>query len=102
MSVAPLTANSSAVKSSAQPMAVSSTFQSVIDSAMALPPNERLAVAAIIEHSLDDELPPLSSDEFRLEWLAELKRRWEDYQSGREPSYSEDEVHAMVNAMLGR
>ncbi len=75
--------------------------QAVIQSAMKLPLKDRQTVVAAIEHSLDDELPPLSPQEFREAWSAELQRRLDDYDSGRDPGFSEEEVQAMVEKLLG-
>ena len=76
--------------------------QAVIQSAMALPLKDRRTVVAFIEHRLDEELPPLSPKEFREAWAAELQRRLDDYDSGRDPGFSDEEFKAKVAALLGR
>ncbi len=81
---------------------LSPEVQTVIRSAMMLPLKDRRIVVEFIEHSLDEELPPLSPQEFREAWSAELQRRLDDYDSGRDPGFSEEEVRAKVAALLGQ
>ena len=81
---------------------LSPEVQAVIQSAMMLPLKDRQTVVAFIEHSLDEELPPLSPQEFREAWSAELQRRLDDYDSGRDPGFSEEEIRAKVQALLGQ
>ena len=76
--------------------------QAVVEAALGLSPRERFDVLQMIERSLSEPLPPQSSDEQREAFTAELQRRLDDYDSGRDPGFSEEEVRARVAAILGQ
>ena len=74
----------------------------VIEAALELSPRERFDVLQLIELSLSEPMSAESSDEQRRVLTEELQRRLDDYDSGRDPGFSEEEVRTKVAALLGQ
>lgn len=76
--------------------------RAVIEAALALGLEDRVSLLESLELSVADEMPPWNPDEFRQRWSQELQRRLDDYDSGREAFYSEEEFRAKSKALLER
>ena len=76
--------------------------QAVVEAALGLSSRERFDVLQLIELSLSEPLPQESLDDQRIAMTTELQRRLDDYDSGRDPGFSEEEVRAKVEAILGQ
>ncbi len=63
----------------------------VFQAAKSLPPKVRELLAEELWASLDVDAP-CESSQLEAMQLEEVRRRLEDYRSGREPSYSEEQV----------
>lgn len=63
----------------------------VFQAAKSLPPKVRELLAEELWASLDEDAP-CESSQLEAMQLEEVRRRLEDYRSGREPSYSEEQV----------
>lgn len=63
----------------------------VFQAAKSLPPKVRELLAEELWASLDEDAP-CEASQLEAMQLEEVRRRLEDYRSGREPSYSEEEV----------
>lgn len=72
-------------------------FTTVFEAAKSLPPKVRELLAEELWASLDEDAPcePSQLEAMQLE---EVRRRLEDYRSGREPSYSEEEVRGHLKS----
>ena len=70
---------------------------SVFQAAKSLPPNVRELLAEELWASLDDDAP-CEASQIEAMQLEEVRRRVEDYRTGREPSYSEEEVRAFLRS----
>lgn len=81
---------------------LSSAAQAVVEAALGLSPHERFDVLQLIELSLSEQLSTESSDAQQNALTSELQRRLDDYDSGRDQGFSEAEVRAKVDALLGR
>ena len=80
----------------------SSAARAVIEAALALGLEDRATLLESLELSVADEVLPWNPEEFRQRWSQELQRRLDDYDSGREASYSEEEFRAKSKALLER
>ena len=70
---------------------------SVFQAAKSLPPNVRELLAEELWASLDDDAP-CEASQIEAMQLEEVRRRVKDYRTGREPSYSEEEVRAFLRS----
>ena len=70
----------------------------VLSAALALPPDERLALASELLASVEQPW----TDEWERAWAAELDRRAEDLESGRVKGIPWDEVRQRLRASLER
>ena len=70
---------------------------SVFQAAKSLPPKVRELLAEELWASLDEDAPCEASEVEAMQ-LEEVRRRVEDYRTGREPSYSEEEVRAFLKS----
>ena len=73
-----------------------------MEAALALGLEDRAALLESLEMSVASEMPSWNAVEFRQRWSQELQRRLDDYDSGREASYSEEEFKAKSKALLER
>ena len=73
---------------------LSTQAQKVVDAALELSRDDQIGLLQVLESHLADlienELPSRSREEF----VAELQRRLDDYDSGRDPGFTEEEVAA--------
>ena len=76
--------------------------QAVVEAAMGLSPRERFDVLQLIELSLSEPLRADVTEAQRNTLTEELQRRLDDYDSGRDPGFSEEEIQSKVEALLGR
>lgn len=81
---------------------LSSAAQAVVEAALELSPDERFDVLQLIGLSLSAPLSLESTGEQRKALAEELQRRLDDYDSGRDPGFSEEEIRAKVEALLGQ
>ena len=70
---------------------------SVFQAAKSLPPKVRELLAEELWASLDEDAPCEASEVEAMQ-LEEVRRRVEDYRTGREPSYSEEDVRAFLKS----
>jgi putative addiction module component (TIGR02574 family) len=76
-----------------------STPQSIVDTVMALPREDRLELAQQLWASLDDEWSWENADpEWRATWEAEIRRRIEDVRSGKVQLVDGEEVFRRIEA----
>lgn len=95
----PSTPNFTAVSNETE---LSFAAQAVIEAALGLSPRERFDVLQFIELSLSEPLSADSSATQRNALTEELRRRLDDFDSGRDSGFSEEEVRSKVDALLGR
>jgi len=73
------------------------TISEIAKAALALPEGERAELADLLTESLD-----LPSNSLHPEWAAELRRRVEEFDSGRVKAVSWEEVRRQIQGQLDR
>lgn len=71
--------------------------QELTKQAMALPPEERIALAEALLTSVDGFF---ATPELEAEWQEEIERRVKDFEEGRTKAIPAEEVYAKVRALL--
>lgn len=77
--------------------ALTTSTQSILDTAMALPDDERAELAAILVDSIGDGRPEAEID---AAWLAEAKRRLEAVRSGKATLVPTEEVERELEDLI--
>ena len=75
-----------------------SEVERILEAAMRLPEADRIEIAAILEDSIGDGS---TDEEIEAAWIAEVKRRIEDVESGRSKPVPWEEVRGELFAMVG-
>lgn len=77
---------------------MSTRADTILDTALALPPNERAWLASELIASLDES----SDSDVEADWAAEIERRIADVESGKAETTSWEEARTRIRATLAK
>jgi putative addiction module component (TIGR02574 family) len=77
---------------------MTSEAERILEAALQLPEADRVELAAILEDSVGDGS---TDEEIEAAWIAEVKRRMEDVESGRSKPIPWEEVRQELFSMVG-